>query len=139
MKQVVSALYLAFLVSVTGCSLFFGQSTQRPTATEQGRAAPSAPVVEKKSSGVEITWEVPSEPVDGFVVRYGENRTNLSKEMTILRSELREERDPQYGPVYRYIIRDVDGKSPIFVSVAAFKGTTLSDFSDAVSESRAGL
>jgi hypothetical protein len=139
MKQVVAALYLAFLVSVTGCSLFFGPNSQRPSVTEQGRTAPSTPVVEKKSTGIEITWEVPSEPVDGFVVRYGESRTNLSKEMTILRSELREERDPQYGPVYRYIIRDIDGKTPIFVSVAAFIGTTLSDFSDAVSESRVGL
>lgn len=139
MKQLLSALYLAFLISVTGCSILFGPSEKVATTPEETQSAPPSPILEKKSAGIEVTWEVPSEPVDGFVVRYGESRSNLSKEMTILRSELREERDPQYGPVYRYIIRDVDGNSPVFVSVAAFKGTTLSDFSEAVSEARSEL
>ena len=139
MKQLLSALYLVFLVSVTGCSILFGPSEKGAPSPEPTQSAPSTPILEKKSAGIEVTWEVPSEPVDGFVVRYGESRANLSKEMTILRSELREERDPQYGPVYRYIIRDIDGNGPVFVSVAAFKGTTLSDFSEAVSEARSEL
>lgn len=139
MKQLLSALYLVFVISVTGCSILFGPSEKAAPTTEETQSAPSSPILEKKSAGIEVTWEVPSEPVDGFVVRYGESRSNLSKEMTILRSELREERDPQYGPVYRYIIRGIDGNSPVFVSVAAFKGTTLSDFSEAVSEARSDL
>jgi len=86
--------------------------------------------------GIEVTWEVPSEPVDGFVIRYGEDSTNLSKEATIFRSELREERDSQYGPVYRYILRDIPESGRVYVSVAAFKGDVISDFSDAIAESR---
>ena len=83
-----------------------------------------------------MTWEVPSDPVDGFVIRYGQDRAQLSKEVTILLSELRPERDSHYGPVYRYVIPDIAPDEPIYVSVAAFKGETISDFSEAATETR---
>jgi hypothetical protein len=124
------------LTCTAGCSLVFDASKTNKRSESQNAAALSAPLLEKKEAGIEVTWEVPSDPVDGFVIRYGEDRENLLKEATILRSELREERDSQYGPVYRYILRDISPSGKVFVSVAAFKGDALSDFSDAIAETR---
>jgi hypothetical protein len=120
-----------------GCSLLFEPAGQKQQGNENNkRSGITQPLIEKKTSGIEVTWEVPSEPIDGFVIRYGEDKAQLTKETTILKSELREERDPQYGPVYRYTIRDVPSEAPLYVAVAAFKGDILSDFSDAMLESK---
>jgi hypothetical protein len=138
MKTLLSLLLsTALLVQLTGCASLFGSSKSDSTSTADERRQAANPVVlEKKSTGVEVTWEVPSDPVDGFVIRYGQDRAQLSKEVTILLSELRAERDSHYGPVYRYVIQDVASEDPIYVSVAAFKGETISDFSEATTESR---
>lgn len=137
---------LVTLVILSGCSLLFdrapggGKGAADSGASERGSGIRegSIPVIQKKLSGIEVMWEVPSDPVDGFVIRYGEERDKLNREATIFRSELREERDSDYGPVYRYILRDIPADSRIFVAVAAFKGEAVSDFSDVVAEG-AGL
>lgn len=123
---------------ISGCSLLFDPNppNKAPSREDGAGGGISQPIVEKKGAGIEVTWEVPSEPVDGFVIRYGEERTQLVKETTILISELREERDSNFGPVYRYTIRDISSDTPLYVSVAAFKGDVISDFSDAVLESQ---
>jgi hypothetical protein len=139
MNRLIS-LFTALLASahLAGCTLLFEPSApKKATAQDEGQnAGITQPLFEKKAAGIEVTWEVPSEPVDGFVIRYGEDRNQLVKETTILISELREERDSHYGPVYRYTIRDVASDTPLYVSVAAFKGDIISDFSDAVLESQ---
>lgn len=125
---------LALLLStLCACSLFSTPPAKETRAT-RGDMVPEAPLVTKKSVGLEVTWEVPAEPVDGFVVRYGTDRNNLSRESTVFLSELREERDDTYGPVYRYTIPNIKEISPIFVSVAAFKGDVISNFSDTIAE-----
>lgn len=139
MKRLIS-LFMLLLASshLSGCTLLFEPNApKKVTSQDAGETAGIAqPLFEKKAAGIEVTWEVPSEPVDGFVIRYGEDRNQLVKETTILISELREERDSHYGPVYRYTIRDVASDTPLYVSVAAFKGDIISDFSDAVLESQ---
>ena len=77
-----------------------------------------------------MTWEMPSEPVDGFIIRYGSSPSSLSKEVTISARDIKEERDPEFGPVYRYLIRDVENAQKLFVSIAAVKGQSISNFSD---------
>ena len=139
MKRLITLITLITAsLNLSGCSLLFEPNPEKKAATQEDGAGAgiSQPVFEKKAAGIEVTWEVPSEPVDGFVIRYGENRTQLVKEATILISELREERDSQYGPVYRYTIRDIASDTPLYVSVAAFKGDVISDFSDAILESQ---
>ena len=42
---------------------------------------------------------------------------------------MKEERDPEFGPVYRYLIRDVENAQKLFVSIAAIKGQSVSNFS----------
>jgi hypothetical protein len=134
------------LFLLIGCSSLFNRA---PAAGDKrtgdtgvkgarGQVEGSSPVIQKKLSGIEVMWEVPSDPVDGFVIRYGEERDKLNREATIFRSELREENDSDYGPVYRYVLRDVPSGSRIFVAVAAFKGEAVSEFSDIVAEATAG-
>jgi hypothetical protein len=135
MKRVSSLILTLCLVASTGCSLFGGDDTRRGPARRSEREGFEG-LVKKKTLGVEVTWEVPSEPTDGFVIRYGEDKTRLLKEVIVASSELREENDPQYGPVYRYTIKDVTHDRSIFVSIAAFRGDTVSDFSDVMEESK---
>jgi hypothetical protein len=124
------ALVLALVVTqLAACTAIFNTS---PDSSKEAKREQTTPVIEQSAWGVEVIWEIPSEPVDGFVIRYGQTRDNLSKETTILRSELREESDPNYGSIYRYAIRDIPEDQSVFVSVAAFKGDVISDFSQAV-------
>ena len=125
-----------FIVAAAGCSALFDTGSGKKPSKADSAASINAPIIEKTEAGIEVTWEVPSDPVDGFVLRYGEDRANLSKEATILRSELREERDPQYGPVYRYILSNIPSSGVVYVSVASFKGDTVSDFSEPIAERR---
>lgn len=130
------ALVAVIVAVASGCSVLFDTgSGKKPTRTDSS-AGMGTPVLEKTAAGVEVTWEVPSDSVDGFVIRYGDDRANLTKEATIFRSELREERDAQYGPVYRYVLVDIPSSGQVYVSVAAFKGDTISDFSEPTAERR---
>jgi hypothetical protein len=122
----------ASLLLISGCSLFQSSPQNSDSAAlVQERAlveaqhAPEAP-----KQGIEVTWETPSEPVDGFIIRYGTSPNSLTKEVTISAADMREERDPQYGPVYRYLIRDVENSKKLFVSIAAVKGQAVSNFSE---------
>lgn len=137
-RLLLATLALVF-INLQGCSSWFNLGAPEAPKTGAGNSSLSQPVLEKTTTGIEVTWEVPSEPVDGFVIRYGENKTQMLKEATILLSELRQERDEQYGSVYRYIIRDINSDQPVYVSIAAFKGDVISEFSDAVAETRRAL
>jgi len=102
-------------------------SQRRSGAREKNPTKARSPI-----EGAQVTWESPSEPVDGFVIRYGETPQKLEKELRVATSELHQEDDPEYGPVYRYVIRNVPKSSNLYVAVAAFKGERISDFSSAV-------
>jgi hypothetical protein len=132
MTKTFSSLALSLsLLLVSGCSLF-QSSTPNSDSTKileekaivEAQHAPEAP-----KQGIEVTWETPSEPVDGFIIRYGSSPTSLTKEVTISASDIREVNDPEYGPVFRYVIRDVENANKLFVSIAAVKGQSVSDFS----------
>jgi hypothetical protein len=124
------------LTLLSGCALLSGKSVQtKDVVTESAKLDPTtAPVI--PSNGIEVTWEVPSEPVDGFIIRYGDSPATLAREVTISSADIREETDPEFGPVYRYLIRDAADASRLFVSIAAVKGQAVSNFSEAL-EARA--
>lgn len=125
---------LITLTLTSGCSLIFDPSGKKASSRRGEAGATNSPLLEQTESGIEVTWEVPSDPVDGFVIRYGEDKDNLTKEATIFKSDLREERDSQYGPIYRYVLRDVAKSGKVYVAVAAFKGDIISEFSQAMGE-----
>lgn len=123
----------AITLSLSGCSLFESGSPNNEQQAVQERALIEAHVApEAPKQGIEITWEVPSEGVDGFIIRYGSSPSSLSKEVTISATDIREERDSEFGPVYRYLIRDVENADRLFVSIAAVKGQNISNFSEVI-------
>jgi hypothetical protein len=74
------------LLFASGCSLFNSspkaddaQRVVEEKALVDAQTAPEAP-----KQGIEVTWEMPSEPVDGFIIRYGSSPGALSKEVTIV-------------------------------------------------------
>jgi hypothetical protein len=75
---------------------------------------------------IELLWEVPAEPVDGYIVRYGNFREQLSVEKKVLVGELEKRDDPERGSVYRYVIRGIPSTQRIFLSVATFRGDAVS-------------
>jgi hypothetical protein len=138
-------LSLLLFVTLNGCTLFNNERGMSPVrdadlpTSQQGSEESSvvSPGPTRKTvDGTEITWESPSEPVDGFVIRYGEDPKRLDKEVKLSATDLREEQDPEFGKVYRYVIRNVSPVKPLYVSIAAFKGDRLSDFSESKEESR---
>lgn len=132
MKKLLCSIALLILpFAFSGCSLFGSESgagNDQPAVERtlvEALAAPEAP-----KQGIEFTWEVPSENVDGFIIRYGSSPSSLSKEVTISATDIREERDPEHGPVYRYLVRDIEETGPLFWSIAAVTGQNISNFSD---------
>lgn len=144
-------LFLILLSSVSllvsGCSLF----ESAPAAQDAQQKAPgsiseSDVAVDSRVTsatrhstvdGIEVTWEVPSEETDGFIIRYGSDPTRMNSEVSVKNAELRREDDSQYGPVYRYVIVGVPSGKSLFVSIAARRGEFLSNFSPPIAESRA--
>lgn len=128
MKRFLSLFFVTLSLLSTGC---FEQSkaVKGPAADVETEAAVEQSPPAKKQ-GIEITWEVPGDPVDGFIIRYGNVPSALTKEVTISMSDIRQERDPEFGPVFRYLIRDIAPTDKIFVSIAAVKGNEVSNFSE---------
>jgi hypothetical protein len=131
-----SLLFLALTLS--SCMFFEQAEPHRDNAREaqvtEQHTGEVGSESEIKRVGLEVTWQVPSEPVDGFIIRYGASRTSLTNEKKLATSEVLREEDLEYGPVYRFTIPDIQDDSPVYVSVAAFKGDRLSDFSEVIQE-----
>jgi hypothetical protein len=146
MRKFITTILLSLAISA--CSVFDKQHElaperqdilleSTPTPAELTPSTPSSAGPTRKTiSGTEVTWESPSEPVDGFVIRYGEDPKLLDKEVKLSSSNLKEEQDPEFGKVYRYVIKDVSPTNPLYVAIAAFKGDRLSDFSESKEEAR---
>lgn len=100
-------------------------SEHTTTVTMSPRYPASGPAVEL-GSRVEVIWAIPQEPVDGYVVRYGYTRDDLKFEEKIPAEKLDRYEDPQYGFVYRHVLKDVPPNSTVFVSLSAYTGRNTS-------------
>lgn len=70
-------------------------------------------------NNVELVWQAPEEPVDAFVIRYGSAPGSLTNEMKVDVFSLEKVSDPDFGTVYRYLLRNIPSTSSIFVSIAS--------------------
>jgi hypothetical protein len=133
MTKTLSSLALTVtLLLASGCSLFQSSSqlSDSSKVIEEKSIVEAQHAPEAPKQGIEVTWETPSEAVDGFIIRYGSSPNSLTKEVTISATDIREVNDPEFGPVYRYVIRDIENTKKLFVSIAAVKGQAVSNFSD---------
>ena len=130
----------------SACSLFQGSPQgAEPQGGEPSKVAEAdLPIDSRVTSatrhttvdGIEVTWEVPAEETDGFVIRYGSDPAHLDSERIVEISELRRETDSQYGPVYRYVIVGVPPGKQLYVAIAARRGEFISNFSTAIPETK---
>jgi hypothetical protein len=113
----------------SGCSLVENLLGAGPEVTEQKTSSSRPneggipPVQVEKRLGLQVTWQVPSEPEE------------LTTEKRITVDSLLREDDPEFGPVYRYTVSDIAPQSALFVSIAAYKGDRLSEFSEVMRDS----
>lgn len=75
---------------------------------------------------VEVIWEIPKDPVDGYIIRYGFNRDKLEFEEKVSSSSLDRFEDPKFGFVYRHVLKNVPPEKSVFVSLTAYTGTERS-------------
>ena len=120
--RALSKLSFSIALSLSGCTLFSDSfepapPTNRPPGhISRGDELTQTPL-RRRAEGIEVTWQVPSEPIDGFIIRYGYDRSRLDSESKISVSLLSPEKDPEFGPVFRFIIPGVRSDAIVFVSV----------------------
>lgn len=91
------------------------------------KIAKTLPMEEVLTGAVEVTWLVPQEAVDGFVINYGFNEASLEKQVKIENDKLVKELDDQNGEVYKYILNDIPTDKPLYVKISAYKGDLKSE------------
>ena len=122
-----AAILCLFILSA--CSFLSSAPDMEQGEEELEEAAASETEGAADNSGVEIVWETPREPVDEFVIHYGYARENLDSQIKVPVAELETREDPQHGPVFRYVIGDLDAKRDVYVSLASVKAGEASPLS----------
>jgi len=76
---------------------------------------------EAARSEIEIMWGIPSDPVEGFVIRYGYEEERLEFSETIQAAQVEKLEDPVHGFVYRHHLKNIPSDKEIFLTISAFK------------------
>lgn len=140
-KSLSLSLLLIVLMCFSSCTFFKDQPEEGHQRSKRQVKSISNPTTQvaitelekvqpENLNDIEITWKVPDEMVEGYVIRYGSSRDNLENEVTIYTSELESLPDEKHGMVFRYYITDIPADQPIFTEVTAFQGELQSEASD---------
>jgi hypothetical protein len=103
-----------------------GVAVEPFTSTEQGAVSHSPD--NPGQFGIELTWEVPPDPVESFVLYTGSNPGLLGTELHVSLSDLA----VVEGNKYRYVVKPVIPGEPFYVSLAAVRKGVLSEKSPAL-------
>ena len=132
--------YLAMLL-MTSCAYIkdsLSPAAESSTASEQTQELPARGTASKVAiedlserqaktlSDVEVIWQIPEKPVEGYVIKYGFNKYNLDREIKLLTTELEKFEDRRHGFVYRHVLGGIPLNQTVYVSVAAFEGEVVS-------------
>jgi hypothetical protein len=82
---------------------------------------------ERPAEGIEIIWEIPREPADAFILRYGLSRDNLEHSLRLESADLEKFEDAEHGYVYRYILKGAPVNAKIFMSLSAVRDEKVSE------------
>lgn len=86
-------------------------------------------LAEKKSatlSDIEVLWQIPTQPVDGFVIQYGYEKNTLDQQVKIATKDLEKFEDSKFGFVFRYVLGDLPLSKTVFVTISAYTGEKVS-------------
>jgi hypothetical protein len=144
-KATRASVWLLTITSLTGCYIWpFGgrdtpkelvedaRSSYKTTVPVQGQSRSRRPQ-ESSNSAIEILWQVPTTPVDGFILSWGYDQSSAVNRVSVKRSDLEQISDSSMGEVYRYVLRNMPADRGIRVTVAAYKGNLTSEPSEIVS------
>ncbi|NMC61769.1 MAG: hypothetical protein GYA55_01230 [SAR324 cluster bacterium] len=134
LRNILILIYSAItLTSLGACSLIIPseQKEAKKESSVSDTIAPTAPVEVKAleennaATNVELIWEASSNQIDAFIIRYGMRPEQLDKELKVDSSLVEKYKDPNYGLVYRYVLRDIPPGQSIFVAISSIrKGVT---------------
>jgi len=105
----------------SGCWLI---SPSPNKASSEKATIPERPV--SANDALEIFWRIPDVEIDGFVLSYGTTKDKLTNRVRIEKAELSVVDDEVWGPVFRYLLRDVPKDQTIFFTLESFKGDQYS-------------
>ncbi|MDC0358005.1 hypothetical protein OAO01_04245 [Oligoflexia bacterium] len=88
------------------------------------------PNTESEASTVEIIWEIPKEPTDGFIIHYGYTKNNLEFQTRLDAEQLEKYEDPKFGFVYRHLMQEMSTEQALFFAMAAIRNDTVSELSE---------
>lgn len=71
-------------------------------------------------SSIEMIWEMPEVPTEGYIVRYGFKPDRLSNELRVSSSDLEKYEHPVHGYVYRQYLDGLPANQDLFISISAF-------------------
>ncbi len=114
-----------------------------PAPPRSERAAEEAPpsatvAIEKlpekqdtpQSDEIEIIWEIPSQTVDGYLLKYGFSAGELTLEKRLPLEEIERYVHPSFGPVYRYILHGIPAEKRVYVALATVQDDEISELSE---------
>ncbi len=78
------------------------------------------------SDEVQLLWQVPTEPVEKYVIYFGWSKDKLDQKVEIPLASLQKIEDPRFGAVYKYLLPDIPVDRTVYVSIAAIHGDIIS-------------
>jgi hypothetical protein len=140
-KAVSLILFLALVFSLSGCSFSGNQDSpqeQKPLRQVKSISNPTTQVAVKelektkdqKLENIEITWQAPTDPVEGYIIRYGSTQEQLDNQEVIYVKELESIPDEKHGRIFRHNLTNIPSDQPMFVEITAFQGELQSEPSE---------
>ena len=85
---------------------------------------------------IEVTWAVPDEPVDSYVLHYGFTRDELDQELVIDVATLEKTAGPQHLPMYRFRLQNVPIHKNVYVALSAVRAGGVSAMTEVIEVQR---
>lgn len=108
----------------------FTRALDKETEVSPEELGNARAAVKEEVPGIELTWEPPSQPFDGFVIHYGFDRSDLSKQLRVPTESITQVVGPQEQSLFRYVIGGVPPEKTVYIAVASFKGAEESPLSE---------
>lgn len=108
------------LFTLQGCG---SSKSNKTLPTPESAQVEPAPI---PLSDVEIVWQAPLVEVEGFVVYYGYSKSDLGNEVRVATKDLSSFNDPDFGKVFRHVLRGLVSDQTIYVAIASLKDGELS-------------
>lgn len=98
----------------------------------QPRRERSASVNRALYDDIEVIWEIPKTPVDGFIIEYGRPGSTSHKRERVQTIQLERFDHPRFGYVYRHTLRGVPSTNEVEVFIRAYRDEAVSESSQAI-------